>query len=69
MRFLVLAFLLAGCGGTYKVKTSGSTTVEHKITVDFTVCDQFPKEEDRVECIKALLEILHQAREKEKTGE
>lgn len=64
MKYLLL-LLLAGCGGTYKVKTSGSSTVEHKITIDFSVCDQLPEENDRVECIKVLLEILRQAREKE----
>lgn len=68
MKFLILGILLAGCGGTIKVKNSGSSTVEHKIIIDFTVCDQFPKEEDRIECIKALLEILRQVREKESSG-
>ena len=59
--------LLGGCA---RVKFTGGST--HKLegeakvvlVVDFSVCDGLPPE-DKVECIKALLEILKEANKKD----
>ena len=61
------AILLGGCA---RVEFTGGST--HRLegearvvlAVDFSVCDDLPTE-DKVECIKALLEILKEANKKD----
>ncbi len=58
---LVIGILaLAGCSGEVGIKASGTATVKHVVTIEFGVCDSLPEPADRIECVKALLEILEE---------
>ena len=61
----IIALLLTGCGATTKhdIRFSGTATVEQKITIDFSVCDAFPEEEQRLACIEKLLSVLEKKQE------
>lgn len=62
MKYLIL-MLLTSCGvngssnSTHKLEVSGNAEIEHRIVIDFEVCDDLP-DQDKAECIDKVLEAL-----------
>ena len=63
MIFVIMLTLCSSCGGTYKHKAEGNVTVKHEI--DLKICEQLESKELQVECIKTLLELLKDYKNKE----
>ena len=62
MKYLAL-LLLTSCGvngsgdTVHEVRVSGNAEIEHRIVIDFEVCDDLP-EYDKAACIDKVLEAL-----------
>lgn len=62
MKLLAL-LLLTSCGvngssnTTYKVQVEGQAEIDHKIIVDFAICNDL-KPDDKAVCVDKLLEVL-----------
>jgi len=68
-KLILVSFVLSGCGALVKsskhdVVVSGEAIITQKITVDFSICDQFYGEE-KLECIRILLDAIAKEEKKE----